>query len=473
MNSHPKGQTDDLDDGTGRQRFEPLDQGVATQILARRRQARSAVILDSDGSPGPAAGGRPAGRPQKGRDGHLERKVPAEPMPSRPGQPPGILEGAARVAIRSDECVRGRSTPGACSRCLEICPAAAVVEDDGRIRLDHQACQGCGLCAVVCPTGAMRYLQPSTQDLLVAVHSRLADARLDSSVAPVVVFHSCPPDERPHDDHAPDGSQQRITAALPAAGCAGPEVWLGALAYGAGRVVVRLPGDYPSTLRQALNDQREWAASALRAAGLPADRIQLIEGEASALPAADPIPATFPAADFSPFQSKRALIRGSIAHLAGCTGRLDGVANLPAGAPFGAVAVDPSACTLCMACAGACPTAALNAAGDTPALNLLESECIQCGRCLHICPEGALALLPRMMIDPDRAGRLQRLHAREPLRCIVCGRGFAPPGIVAKLIDRLEGHPMFAAPEQRRRLKMCRSCRVEDLLLAGEAAVDP
>ena len=42
--------------------------------------------------------------------------------------------------------------------------------------------------------------------------------------------------------------------------------------------------------------------------------------------------------------------------------------SLPAGSPFGAVAVDPAACTLCMACAVACPSGALSAGGDVPRL---------------------------------------------------------------------------------------------------------
>jgi Fe-S-cluster-containing hydrogenase component 2 len=39
-----------------------------------------------------------------------------------------------------------------CRRCQEVCPASAISLDGGRVRVDHSACVGCGLCISVCPT---------------------------------------------------------------------------------------------------------------------------------------------------------------------------------------------------------------------------------------------------------------------------------------------------------------------------------
>jgi ferredoxin len=172
---------------------------------------------------------------------------------------------------------------------------------------------------------------------------------------------------------------------------------------------------------------------------------------------------TLPAAEFVPFRSKRTLIRSSAAHLAACAPGAPTVVDLPAGAPFGAVLLDGTACTLCMACCGACPTGALGTTGDAPELHLLESECIQCGRCRQTCPEQALVLAPQLVWDPVRAERPRRLYAQEAMACIRCGRPFAPPGLVARLRERLEGHWMYQREEDRRRLSMCRDCRLRDL----------
>src|SRR6185369_18073720 len=71
---------------------------------------------------------------------------------------------------------------------------------------------------------------------------------------------------------------------------------------------------------------------------------------------------------------------------------------LPAGAPFGALAVNKQTCTLCKACIGACPESALIDSTETPALRFIERNCVQCGLCANTCPEKAITLIPRLLI---------------------------------------------------------------------------
>ena len=103
------------------------------------------------------------------------------------------------------------------------------------------------------------------------------------------------------------------------------------------------------------------------------------------------------------------------------------------------------------------------AAGDTPALKFVESACIQCGRCRETCPEQALGLVPRLGWDKDRVEKPQTLWAEAPAACLCCGRPFAPPGLLAKIQSRLAGHWLYQREEDRRRLFMCRDCRVRDI----------
>jgi ferredoxin len=253
-----------------------------------------------------------------------------------------------------------------------------------------------------------------------------------------------------------------LRIAVTAIGCVGPEVWLGALAYGAERVILRLPESYPDRLAAVLEGERKWAVAALAELGISADRIQFQTAGDAERPITGIMPAVGPPAEFPPFQSKRTLIGKSAAHLARAVGRPVEFVPLPAGAPFGNVTVDPSACTLCMACAGACPASALAPAGNVPSLSLIESRCIQCGRCRRICPESAVTLTARMSLKIRRAEFPRQLHARVPLACVSCGKAFASPDLVKKIMARLEGHWMYGSEKDLRRLKMCRDCRIRD-----------
>ena len=368
--------------------------------------------------------------------------------------------------------------PAACNLCGEACPTKAIASRDGVLQIDHAACPGCGLCAAVCPTGALHTRHPTSQELLVAVHGRIADARLEHRTAPTVIFRQAPEDHASWSRALLDGGNgdealsdpERAKAASPvvsfplrAVGCSGPEIWLGALAYGAGRVIVELPPSYPSPMKAVLAGQQAWAAALVKGLGHSPRCLQL-KAEGDPLPSLKHQPvAETPVADFDPFQSKRTLIRSGAAHLAACAEPPRAAVELPAGAPFGTVVLDSTACTLCTACCGVCPTGALGPTGGAPELHLLESECIQCGRCRQTCPEQALALAPRLVWDRDRAERPRRLYAQAPAACTRCGRPFAPPALLARLHERLEGHWMYRREEDRRRLSMCRECRVRDL----------
>lgn len=369
----------------------------------------------------------------------------------------GIFEKACLICYRSDACAHIGAARTGCRRCLDVCPAGALQSADKQIRIDHGVCLGCGLCATVCPTGALRCRHTPADELLSAVYGRLTEERTKAGPAPTVAFHS------PQSPAVDSLDLPRLDFAVSQIGGIGPEVWLGALAYGAGRVILMLPDAYPASLRQALAGQIEWTAALLAGIGLAADRIQLVLSDG--LSDTKPLAAVAAPAEFAPFQSKRALILRSIDHLAaGRPGLPAGVA-LPSQAPFGGLSIDQEACSLCLACAGACPTAALSAVGQRPGLHMLESECIQCGRCRRICPENALRLNPRMIIEPQRRDLPQKLYSEEPLACVCCGKPFASAKMVEKLAARLGGHWMYSNANEIRRLKMCRNCRIQDFFL--------
>jgi ferredoxin len=164
----------------------------------------------------------------------------------------------------------------------------------------------------------------------------------------------------------------------------------------------------------------------------------------------------------------RSIVRSATQQLYDQSGGRQPSLPLPAGVPFGAVTVDSAVCTLCMACAVACPTDALQASGAAPRLEFLESHCHQCGLCKETCPEGAIDLIPRMLCDVRAVETPALLHEAEPFRCIECGTPFATKAMIDRMQNKLKGHWMYAGSRQLRRLQMCRTCRTRDALLSED-----
>jgi ferredoxin len=71
-----------------------------------------------------------------------------------------------RVALT--QCCRLRHRRSTCTLCADMCAVQAINWDDS-LQLDPDTCTGCGVCAAVCPTGALEVRAPSREDLLVQI----------------------------------------------------------------------------------------------------------------------------------------------------------------------------------------------------------------------------------------------------------------------------------------------------------------
>ena len=172
------------------------------------------------------------------------------------------------------------------------------------------------------------------------------------------------------------------------------------------------------------------------------------------------------AATLSPQADKRATLDLAIDHLLAQAPLAvpEAIALPAAGSPLGTLVVDTDKCTLCLACVGACPEAALADNPDKPQLRFIEKNCVQCGLCASTCPEDAISLLSRLWLaDGGKARKALRVLAEaEPYACIRCHKPFGTLKAIESMVAKLSGHSMFqgAAAE---RLKMCGDCRVIDI----------
>lgn len=120
--------------------------------------------------------------------------------------------------------------------------------------------------------------------------------------------------------------------------------------------------------------------------------------------------------------------------------------------PLGMLELDRDRCTLCGACAIACPTAALTLEQGDSAL-VLEHDprrCIACDRCTAVCPEDALAVRPGIDVLRLRGGAVAATRA-DSERCLVCGERLPPETMRRRLRELLPA--MAGAP-----LGLCTKC---------------
>jgi len=453
---------DDLNDFSGNYRdFHSLEGIVTADMRYRNERHRK------DGG-GPVAD---AAAPLRGRTLKEEGVEAAAPL--------SPLEAAfvGRIRIAGSRCFHGRSRSRECRLCLDLCPFEAIQSKDRTLSIDHRRCEGCGACAGVCPAGAIAMNQPSSDDLLNILRRSLERNPSTSASRPTLVISDGKGAGTGGFPALEGGVQDVVSLEVEQIACIGLEMMLAALAFGAERVVVVCGPQNPPRIADLLRRQAGMAEAVLRGLGMPEDGIRVIaspsvDGRGKVIPgpagphmrAVDP---PLSSMTLPPAADKRSIIRLSVGHLREMSGVNRTEIPLPDGSPFGAAAAS-AACTLCMACASICPTGALSAGGDVPRLLFQEDLCHQCGLCREACPEEAIRLTPRMLLDADAAGTPVALRQAEPTRCEECGRIFGSQAMVDRMQEKLSGHWMYQSEKQLRRLRMCRVCRTRDAILSHE-----
>jgi ferredoxin len=379
----------------------------------------------------------------------------------------GEFEKPRYVQFEAELCAYSRSRRTGCTRCLEVCPAAAIQPAGDVVAIDPYLCGGCGACHSVCPTGAAGYAYPPATALLERLRTLLTTYRQVGGERPALLVHD--------DQHGGEliSLLSRFGRGLPAnvipfavneVTQLGLDAILGALAYGAEHLLVLVPPKRRAELA-GLEAQFAYAGAALSGLGYGQGRLELVlDDDPDAVEARLfdlPEPgARMPAAEFLPMGGKRALLRMALQELHGAAPAPQDHVPLPEGAPFGRVVVDVEGCTLCLACVGACPTGALVDNPERPQLAFVEDACVQCGLCRSTCPERVIALEPRLNFT-DEARQPVVIKQEEPWECIRCGKPFGTRSSIEKIVEKLAAkHSMFMDSAAVDRIRMCDDCRV-------------
>ncbi len=412
----------------------------------------------------------------------------------------GEFEKPKFYSWRQSLCAHGRNGIAGCSACIDVCSAAAIRADGDGIAVESHLCVGCGACATACPSGAMRFMVPDPGSVAQRIRAALGAYRAAAGRRPVLLLHG-------EETGGPllaalgRGAGPRVTKAPTIAGLparvipvalhhvasAGMDLALTFLAYGAAQVVWWFTGAEAPQYRELLKREIGWAEALLAGLGLERRLVIVDATDIAALEARLAIlqtPAEVAlAATFAVSEDKRRTIEFAVDHLIRAVPGADpgsapgtavvampGPIPLPAGAPFGRIRVDAQACTLCLACVGACPEKALLDMGENPGLRLIERNCVQCGLCERTCPESAITLEARYLPGPER-DIASTLNAATPLGCIRCGKLFGTRQMVDAMKKKLIGHPMFGQARMTT-LEMCADCRViEQFSAPGEVSI--
>jgi ferredoxin len=427
----------------------------------------------------------------------------------------GEFEKPKFFDYRQKLCAHTRNGQIGCTACIDVCSAAAIRSDavtkgrttSGGIVVEPHLCVGCGACTTVCPSGALGFAAPRANEMGTRIRTMLQTYARAGAKDAALLLHSQEAGAAVVEALGRAARIDRSLHGVPArvlplevwhTASVGIDLWLAAIAYGASQVWVLVTQEEAPAYREAIDAQMRVAEAILNGLGFAGEHFRIVGGgevsrlqprEAPAGPAsargeagrADPAlqrldaalrrPAAATvrhAASFAVQPDKRTTLDLALDHLLREAPTPPDAIALPAPAaapsPFGAVEVDRVACTLCLACVGACPEGALLDHADSPRLSFIERNCVQCGLCASTCPEDAITLVPRLLLaDGGKARRQPRvLNEAEPFRCIRCAKPFGTLRAIEAMLTRLSGHAMFQG-RAAERLQMCGDCRVIDL----------
>jgi ferredoxin len=379
----------------------------------------------------------------------------------------GSFQKPRYFRYEAEICAHGARGLKGCQNCLDACAAGAILSLGERIEVDPYRCQGCGSCSTRCPSGAIRYAWPAPGELIDQLRGALRAWReAGGAPGPSLLFLGSEAAETPAVQAALAAAPGHLLAlTVEDVGALGLEVWLSALAFGAGRL--RLLTAEPGHARAIAATAAELAGAAplLAALGDPLAATRIGRLRLPDLAALDPCP-PWPGAPatYAGLGSKRELLQQALSHLAAAAGvHTAAPVPLPAGAALGEIRVDREACTLCMACVSVCPASAVQGGGALPQLKFREDRCLQCGLCAQACPEDAIRLAPRFDLASHLAPAERLLNEEALAHCGGCGKPFGTVKLLARMRSKLAGHWMYQSPEAQARLGLCEDCRVKAL----------
>jgi ferredoxin len=419
----------------------------------------------------------------------------------------GEFEKPKFFVYKQKLCAHSRNESVGCNACVDICSAHAIsseiasaeppqagggplggqrrhavrsvgASERQQIKVNPNLCVGCGACTTVCPTGALTYAYPKASEQSAKIKALLSTYTAAGGKAPALLLHSQGQGAQLVEQVGRAAQLKKakgiphnlIPLALWHTASMGMDLWLSAIAMGAQQIHVLTTAEEAPDYLRGLREQMAVAQTILNGLGYSGTHLTLIEAkDAAALDAAlqagkatkQVVPAK--PARFALPSEKRSTLDLALDHLITHAPQpvQEQIALPKAGSPFGNLQINKDACTLCLSCVSACPSAALQDNPERPQLKFIEKNCVQCGLCATTCPEKAITLEPRLLLTKERT-QSRVINEQAPYSCVRCSKPFGTLKAIEAMLGKLSGHAMFQG-EALNRLKMCSDCRVIDM----------
>ncbi len=361
-------------------------------------------------------------------------------------------------------CAHSRRGVQGCNQCLDACPADAITSNHDFVLVNPSLCQGCGSCTTVCPSGAMTYALPTLDVSVDRLRLMMQTYSSLDKTAPHILIHDLENGQQLLDAKGHDLPSDLILFSIEEIGALGMAFWLSALAYGASGITVWDAGSHHDhdwlEVQQEINKTNQM----LEGLDYPDVIVNWFAGQdlqalSSLITQSNKALAIDPAT-YAGIDDKRRMIKLAMSHLQQQLDQTKEVLVLNNNAAFGEIQIDTKACTLCMSCVSVCPAGAVLDGVDKPQLNFIEDLCVQCGLCEQACPENAIELNPRLLLNTEAVRKPRLLHEEAVFNCISCQKPFATQKMIDTMMEKLKDHAMFQGPALER-LKMCEDCRVK------------
>ena len=368
------------------------------------------------------------------------------------------------LALDLTRCARGRSELIGCEFCLP-CPYEAIEREGSKMVFSDVRCQGCGLCASLCPVSVPQLREYPNQLLYSQIGTLLA-----GDLHPKVILFTG--QENVEKLNAVGRKKIHYPAVLPlfvpCADMVSEAHILSAFDRGADGVIL---WSHENSHREQIESAVSFAQKSLSAFGL-GERVLLMDN-AHQFDAADfaneisdfteklkpsPIRKKKPVEiDFT--KPKRDILLELMQTFRMKTGVHPTLIEENTAFPFADVAIN-SKCTLCNACVTMCPTNVLSK--DDNNIHFVYGSCIACGMCEQACPEEAIDLKRVLDFSQLVEEGSKKLVEAELVACAKCGKLFMPKSAferMAQILKEGKDEGEFNIEERLELLRYCEKCR--------------